>query len=130
MASAYPDIVRRYFADPPCLGPLAGDDVRRGEAGAPATGTWIVIESIVREGRCVELAFRAYGCPWTVAATALAVERLQGAPLTSLLDFAPLDLAAELNLPVEKRGSLLTLQDALRNCFRAWDTTRPIGGPP
>jgi hypothetical protein len=47
----------------------------------------------------------------------------------ALRDFDPGGLAEELGLPAEKRGSLLTLQDALRNCFRAWDTTQPAGRP-
>jgi len=87
----------------------------------------VVIEAEIAEKSLRRLGFRAFGCPYLIAACSRATEQLTGAPATAL---GPLDLAAlatELKLPAEKLGSLLILQDALRNCFRDWDTTRPAG---
>ncbi len=126
----YADLVTRLFTTPPNLGPLADADCH-GEARE--SGAWIVIEARVRDRRLEAVAFQALACPHVIAAAALAADRLRGQPVDALGTFDPWVLRDELALPTEKRGRLLTLQDALRNCFRDWDTTqsagRPQGGP-
>lgn len=126
----YPAAVRRHFLEPARVGPLAappGGRLYRGEAGAAAAGTWVVIEAVVRQATLEDIAFRAYGCPYLIAACSRAMEILAPGPVTRLVEFDPATLRAELAIPVEKLGSLLILQDALRNCFRDWDTTQPAG---
>ena len=55
------------------------------------------------------------------------MEILAPGPVAQLWEFDPTAVRAELGIPAEKLGSLLILQDALRNCFRDWDTTQPAG---
>ena len=126
-AMEYPTQVARHFSSPANVGPLepGAGRVCRGEAGAAERGTWVVFEAQIDAGRIRRLAFRAYGCPYVIAACSRITELLTDTAVCSLLDFAPAALAAELDLPTEKSGSLLIIQDALRNCFRDWDTTPP-----
>ena len=123
----YEEAVERHFAAPSHVGPLAGGRVSRGEAGSRAKGTWIVIEACIDGGRVDRVAFQAFGCPHTIAACSRATELLAGGAAGCLARFDPSVLAAELSIPPEKLGSLLILQDALRNCFADWDTTQPAG---
>jgi NifU-like protein involved in Fe-S cluster formation len=123
----YPPVVEQYFDNPANVGPLHPAPARlyRGEAGAAAQGTWIVIEADIGHGRVRRLAFRAFGCPYVIAACSRATELLTGAPVAALAGFLPEAVARELAVPADRLGRLLVLQDALRNCFRDWDTTQP-----
>ena len=126
----YPAAVRQHFLEPVHVGPLTaapGTCVHRGEAGSAAAGTWVVIEAAVRGAMLEKLAFRAYGCPYLIAASSRAMAILAPGPVARLREFDPAAVSAELAIPAEKLGSLLILQDALRNCFRDWDTTQPAG---
>lgn len=119
----YPDSVLARFDAPPHAGPLASGSgtVVTGRAGGVAEGIEAVFQVRVADGRIVAAAFYAYGCPYSIAACSLTAERLMGLEVNALRDFAPLSLAPELELPVEKRGRLLRIEDALRSCWRAWD---------
>lgn len=123
---AYPADVERHFFAPANAGPLDPAPVRslRGEAGAEHLGTWVQFEADIEGAVVRRLAFRAYGCPYVIAACSHTTELLTGAPAQALDEFDPLALATRLEVPPEKHGSLLILQDALRNCFRDWDTTQ------
>lgn len=124
---AYPAEVERHFFSPANVGPLHPAPVRsfRGEAGAEHLGTWVQFEADIEGGLVRRMAFRAYGCPYVIAACSHMTQVLTGALVQALDEFDPLVLAARLEAPAEKHGSLLILQDALRNCFRDWDTTQP-----
>jgi NifU-like protein involved in Fe-S cluster formation len=125
----YPDAIARHFERPANVGPLTGDTVRRGEAGSMAQGAWVVIEADVRGGRLARLGFRAFGCPHLIAACSHATEILTGRPVAALAELDAAALAAALGIPARKLGSLLMLEDALRNCRADWDTTPPAGPP-
>lgn len=127
----YCDAVERHFFSPANVGPLTAGDGRiwRGEAGSVATGAWVVIEADIEGCTIRRMAFRAYGCPYVIAACSIVTSRLTGAAATALQQLDPAALARELAAPPEKLGNLLVLQDALRNCFRAWDTTQPAAAP-
>jgi len=124
---AYSRAVERHFNDPAGVGPLAGDDVFRGEAGSIERGAWVVIEAAIREGCVHALAFRAFGCPCLIAACSRVTELLAGRPVEALRETGAAALMADLAIPPEKLGALLVLEDALRNCFTDWDTTQPAG---
>lgn len=113
-APPYSARVRALFADPPRAGALPeGPGERRvGEAGSPEQGAWVRFEVRVREGRIAAAAFRAFGCPQVIAASALVAERLCGQPLAGAGQFDVEALAAELDLPAAKLGRLLVVQDA------------------
>ncbi len=126
----YPEAVRRLFFQPEYLGPLvvgSGECLCRGVAGSDTAGVRVLVEAAVHGDRVARLAFRARGCPYLVAACSRAMELLAPGPVGALAAFEPAGLMAELGIPTEKLGSLLILQDALRNCFRDWDTTQPAG---
>lgn len=126
----YPATVERHFSHPSNVGPLAGEArMFRGEAGSAARGAWVVFEADICDGVARRLAFRAFGCPYLIAACSRATEILGGGPAAELDRFDPASLTGELGIPPEKLGSLLILQDALRNCFGDWDTTQPAGPP-
>jgi NifU-like protein involved in Fe-S cluster formation len=120
----YSPEVERYFREPVNLGSaesLAPHQIQ-GEAGSVERGTWIIIQARVEAGQLEAVRFLAYGCPHTIAACCRTTEKLAGAPVGELLNFAPDWLTDELNIPVEKAGKLLILQDALRECFDGWQT--------
>lgn len=125
----YAAAVERHFREPSNVGPLAEACACRGEAGSPARGAWIVIEARIDGGMVRGIAFQAFGCPHVIAACSRATEILGDGPVTRLAHFDPGVLIADLAIPPEKLGSLLILQDALRNCFADWDTTQPAGPP-
>jgi cysteine desulfurase len=112
--------------DAPAAGPARapGTVLVRGEAGSVEKGTWIVISGSIREARVDRLEARVYGCPHTLSACDRALALLRGGPVEDLGAFDPLALAAGLEIPVEKTGRLLIIQDALRNCLADWDNGR------
>lgn len=88
-------------------------------------GARVAIEADIVERRIRRIAFRAYGCPHVIAACSRATEVLTGAPVEALLGIEAAALGGELDAPAGKLGRLLLVEDALRNCFRDWDTTQP-----
>lgn len=122
----YPAAVLGRFDAPRHAGPLAPGPGERlaGQAGDLARGAEVAFEFRVERGFIAAAAFRARGCPYTIAACDLVAERLVDAEVAVLRDFEPPDLAAELDLPPARRGRLLCIEDALRTCWRAWDNKR------
>jgi len=117
----YTALVQDYFDHP--RGVCAGGDesnVGCGEAGSMATGTWVQVRATVQEQLIAAICFRAYGCPHTIAACGRVCEQLQGQPAECMLEIDPAELQRELELPVEKAGKILILQDALSDCYQNW----------
>jgi hypothetical protein len=138
-----PAPIRARFAAPRHAGPLPGtyDELRQGEAGEPAQGTWIRLQLGLRHGRVAAVRFAAYGCPWTVAACDWLAERLEGSaapgpgglppgpagewPAGQAPLGGPLAWARELGLPEARLTRLLVLEDALR---AAWQSPAVAAG--
>ena len=120
----YSPEVERYFREPVNIGCAETVLPHRiqGEAGSVGHGTWVVIQACVQAGRLESIKFLAYGCPHTIAACSWMTEKLTGAPVRELVNFAPDWIASKLDIPVEKKGKLLILQDALEKCFDGWET--------
>lgn len=118
--------VLRRFAHLPCAGALpAGPGMRlQGAAGSPDEGVRVVFTARVEGARLAAVAFRAFGCPHTLAACSMAAERLAGLPVEELGCLDPLALAAALDVPPAKSHRLMVIQDALRNCLADWDNKR------
>ena len=115
-------LVRDYFqrlpgvGGPPKASPDGAGRLWRGEAGRERDGTRVVFHiSAALDGRVTEVRFQAYGCPHTLATAAWLVEQLRGRNLENLLPSTPADWAAALQIPVEKLGRLLIIEDALRS---------------
>ena len=119
----YPDAVLARFDAPAHAGPLGSGpgELVTGRAGGVEDGIDVAFEARIDGGRIVAIGFRTWGCPYSVAASSLAAERLQGQAVQALGEFNPLELAPLLDLPPERRGRLLCIEDALRSCWRAWD---------
>lgn len=118
--------VTEYFTQAPYAGKPAGDDADlvSGAAGDREHGTEIVFHIKVRDGAVDAMGFEVFGCPHTIAACCLAAETLTGQPVGTLKELTPESLVTALDVPIEKTGRILVLQDALRNCFMAWDNRR------
>lgn len=93
-----------------------------GCAGDEATGVAYRLSARVLDGRLHELRFEAYGCPHAIAAGSLLTEQLAGSTVQTASQWSWRAVAAILEVPAEKRGRLLILEDALRcliTCARA-----------
>jgi len=119
----YNELTWRHFEQAAHAGELAGDYVRRGAAGNPAHGTWVQFDvrvapgggaSVVQEAR-----FLAYGCPHVIAVADWVAERaaaMAGA-LPAVAGALPESVSAlqhRFEVPVEKLGRLLVIEDAWR----------------
>ena len=122
----YSPSVARHFSHPANVGPLRGarDNMFTGTAGRRDIGTQVRFEAQIRDGQIARIAFQAYGCPHSVAACSLATEGLEGAPAEALARIDIEELIRALDVPVEKTGRLLIVQDALHDCFQAWENRR------
>ena len=114
----YCEEVRRRFEAPAGGGAQADLEVgtHSGEAQDRALGVWIRFQIQAAEGRIGTVRFQVFGCPHTIAAVSLVAELIQGQPLTALGSPWATGLAERLQVPEEKIGRLLVLEDALRAC--------------
>ncbi len=122
----YSAVVEQHFVQPRCVGTLTAhhETTLCGTAGQREHGAEVVFHIGVDDARIAEMTFQAFGCPHTIAACSVLAERLTGRPVESLDEFRPAELAACLDLPVEKTGRLLIIEDALHKCRMAWDNRR------
>jgi NifU-like protein involved in Fe-S cluster formation len=114
-------LVRRYFQSLPAAltsrsdAALAGEGtVIRGEAGSVAADVWVRFHLRVAGGSVKAALFQAYGCPHTLAVTAWLTEQLPGRTCDQAVPGAPAEWLDALQVPVEKLGRLLTVEDALK----------------
>jgi cysteine desulfurase len=90
-----------------------------GSAGSIEAGTWVRFGLRFDGGRVTEARFKAYGCPHTLAAVAWLAEHARGKTLTELTAQGLEEVVGCLDIPAEKLGRLLIVQDALRDCRAA-----------
>ncbi len=112
--TSYSSLVLELFERLPHAGDLAAGPgvVVHGEAMALDRGAWVRYEARIEAGRVADCAFRAWGCPHTLAAAALVACRMQGEGIAAPAAFDAQSLAAELGAPPEKLGRLLVVEDA------------------
>jgi NifU-like protein involved in Fe-S cluster formation len=123
----YSDLTQRYFESAAGAGVLDGEGAFRGEAGARARGTWVQFdlklgtaatgEKTIRAAR-----FLAFGCPHVIAVSAWLVEHAVGLTLRPALPQSVEALRARFEVPVEKLGRLLIVEDAWIAAARAAET--------
>lgn len=89
-----------------------------GEAGGIETGTWVRFALRLEHGRVTEARYKAYGCPHTLAAVAWFAAQARGRALDQVPAEGAREVASRLELPPEKLGRLLVVEDALRDCQR------------
>jgi len=114
-------LARRYFNTLPGAGAMApGPGVVQGTAGSPAHEAWLRFH-LQTEGAIVKAAlFQAWGCPHTLAVSAWLTGQLPGRSMTDLVPGTPSAWLEALEVPVEKLGRLLVVEDALRAVFQQW----------
>ena len=115
-------LAQRYFLAPARLPEFtvgaAPAGVRQGMAGREAEGTRVSFElqgdgsGIVKSAR-----FTVYGCPHTVAVTAWLCDVLEGSRFDAGIPGNPAVWAEKFQVPTEKLGRLLVVEDALRAAF-------------
>jgi cysteine desulfurase len=114
-------VARRYFLAPARTPRLAAGaaptDVRHGRAGREADGAVVSFELHIADGIVKSARFSAYGCPHTLAVVAWICEVLEGARPQAESLGTPADWALKFEVPAEKLGRLLIVEDALRAAF-------------
>lgn len=108
----YSSLVRRYFEAAPNAGELAGPGVFRGAAGKKEQGTWVQFDLQIRSGTVVASRFLAFGCPHTIALSAWLAEQVQGSALQRQLPESVQQLRERFEVPLEKMGRILIVEDA------------------
>ena len=84
-----------------------------GEALALDRGAWVRFQARIAGGRVADCVFRAWGCPHTLAAAAWIVQELRSHPVAGRAAIDAARLARELDVPPEKMGRMLVVEDAL-----------------
>jgi hypothetical protein len=102
-------------------GAAAGEHTLLGDAGHERQGTRVRFALRMAGCRILEARYRAFGCPYTLAACEWLARQLQGrklgAPAATGLAQAlggPLDWARTLQIPAARLGRLLVIEDALQ----------------
>ncbi len=87
-----------------------------GVAGDVTKGCWVGFAVGCNEGLISRVLFQAWGCPHLLAACAFVADHFEGRPLSDIDTLDTADLMRSLQIPTEKAGKILTLQDALVAC--------------
>lgn len=118
MASVTPynDAVRRHFANPLHAGdlPAGYPPVRRGEAAGGGAGFRVMLAAELVGEIMTRLRYRVFGCPHLIAAAEVFCSRFEGRRSTALGDFSAAEFMHLLDVPVEKTGRMLLLEDAVQ----------------
>ena len=107
--------VRRLFSAPQHAGDTDDGYAVRvvSEASESTQGARILLSAGIESGRISELRYRVFGCPHLIAAAEWACENLEGHLTSELAAFDRNACMRILNVPVEKTGRILMLEDAL-----------------
>ena len=119
----YSPAVERHFAAPPRARELpAGlDGLVAGEAEDRTLHVWVRFELQVAGGAVAAVAVQAFGCPHTLAAANVVADWLEGRTVEEARRLDVKGLCAELDVPVEKLGKLLRIEDAVAACWHRVD---------
>ena len=126
MEPEYSPAVVDHFEHPRNGGHFAaGEGVIQGVAGTVSQGTMFALSARVAGDRIEAVRFEAYGCPHCIAAGSWLSERLVGLTRVELQAWNWRDADQVLRFPLEKRGRLLILGDAVRALSEAWGQLIP-----
>ena len=124
--NGYSSLVIEHFEHPRNVGQFSSEALRspgevvQGSAGDVAQGVQFVLSAQVGEGVIRAARFEAYGCPHCIACGSWLTERLPGHTLARLAQWRWREAARVLEVPVEKFGRLLVLEDAVRRLTEDW----------
>lgn len=117
----YSPAVVDHFDRPRNVGRLEpASDVITARAGKREQGVEFVVSARVAADRIVTARFEVYGCPHCIAAASWLSGRMAGSTLADLHSWSWREAVAALQIPAEKRGRLLILEDAIRALAEAW----------
>jgi len=91
-----------------------------GEAGGPGEDTWVRFQLLVAGDTVKDARYQVFGCPHTMATAARVCDELRGRVRSELIPGTPAAWARARDIPVERLGRLLLLEDALRECLAHW----------
>jgi len=111
----YHRLVLEHFRRPRNPGEFPpGADIVNTRAGSRGKGAEVVFSLRLQGDRVAAVRFKAFGCPHFLAAASLATELLPGLGLADLPSWTADEVGERLDFPIEKRGRLLILEDAIR----------------
>jgi NifU-like protein involved in Fe-S cluster formation len=125
----YGSVTARYFAALTRAGELPNGlpGLVSGEAEDRTLQVWVRFQ-LQLEGGIVRLArFQAFGCPHALAAASKVAEWLEGRAEGEARALAAGAVCADLEVPVEKLGKLLRIEDAVAACWRNSATGKDEG---
>ena len=107
---------RALFADPIHIGGLQNEYELAAQATASesAGGARLQLAVGLVDGKLQECRFLVFGCPHLVAAAEWLCRNSEGGTLAGLAAFRAADCMGPLDIPVEKTGRILLLEDAIR----------------
>lgn len=120
----YSPEVRRRIERPSCRGVLASAiDAVSATAEDRSLNVWVRIQVQVDGETLAAVRYDAYGCPHFLAGVDWIADRLAGQPVAALTEVASGEAVAALDVPTEKRGKLLVVEDALAACAAQLSTS-------
>jgi len=108
----YNELTLQYFESAANAGELTGPGVFRGAAGNRAQGTWVQFDLQIKAGLVSAAKFLAFGCPHAIAVAAWLAEQAVGGYVVPQLPQSVQALRDRFDVPVEKMGRLLIIEDA------------------
>jgi len=90
-----------------------------GEAEDRSLNVWVRYQVRLRGDVIDSVRFEAYGCPHFVAAADWHAEQLEGRPGAALAEPDTPGVRQALDVPIEKLGKLLVIENALAACATA-----------
>jgi NifU-like protein involved in Fe-S cluster formation len=112
----YSQLTRHHFETAAHAGVLSGPDMRRGTAGSRAQGTWVQFDVQIDSSHGVAtfgaVRFLAYACPHVIAVADWIAAQAVGSEAKALLPESVSSLRQRFEVPVEKLGRLLIVEDA------------------
>jgi NifU-like protein involved in Fe-S cluster formation len=116
----YSSLVIDLFERLPFAGRMElGPSVFTGAGGERVQGAEVQYWLKCSAGRIQAISFQAYGCPHTIAAAAWVAQHARGMTVNDVEHARWLKAERALELPPEKRGRLLIVEDALRAAAKA-----------
>jgi len=115
----YSQLARQHFSHPVAAGSFEAGipGVAQGCAGSREQGVAVQFQCRVEDGRIHEARFLAWGCPHSIAGASWLAEKLAGMGLGEAAQISGLEVSDALDVPADKLGSILILEDALGACL-------------
>jgi NifU-like protein involved in Fe-S cluster formation len=112
--------VQRHFAAPEKARELPAGSLGlvAGEAEDRTLHVWVRFQLQIVDGVVAAAGFQAFGCPHTLAAANAVASWLEGRAVEAARRLDVKTVCAELEVPLEKLGKLLRIEDAVAACWR------------